>query len=161
MDFESIEDVPYDGTAKDIAELAGMAIKSLEESTDPEYEFINNVYLNGLKSFHVIVTNTEEEFQYLSNDNTGDNVIAFTRSRLYCWDELRGEVNFDIVVKNTYSQDIFTLSHELSHIIAYYIYGDSDNDHVNENVWFELREWDSIQGKILREYESETGLNPL
>jgi len=163
VDFESINDVFTTGqTAKDIAELAGIAMRALESSQDPQYELTTDVYMKGLRSFHVIVTSTQAEFDYLygKRKDAGENTLAYTNERLFCWEDLGG-VNFDIVVKNKYYNNIEVLSHEMSHIISYYEYGDSDVNHSNPDVWFPLGGFDSIQGKILWEYEAETGLNAI
>lgn len=161
VDFQSITDVFSTGqTAKDVAELAGIAMRSLENSKEPKYQFLDDVYIKALMSFHVIVTSTQEEFDYLYDGNKapGENIIAYTMAHVFCWDDTEN-INFNIVIKNNYFNNMGVLSHELSHIISYYEYGDADGNHNNPDVWFPLGGFDSIQGKILWQYELETGLN--
>ena len=154
VDFQDVDDAwSFQQTAKDVAELSSITINTLEKNN---FKSTNHLYISEFSKIHIIVTSTQEEFIYLLG-NEKESVVAFVNVDQFCWDF--EDANFTIVIKNSHFQNIQTLVHEFGHVISYYEWGSTDGNHNDPRIWYELNGVDSIAGKILVQYEYETGLN--
>jgi hypothetical protein len=165
MDYESKEDFwTSKYTGKDIAQIASIAIDTLEQNN---FTSSQDLYKYEFNKFHIIVISSEEEFAYLYNPDLYiknkkevlekvNNILAFTNSQKFCWDE--NDVNFTIVIK-TVALNPSIIIHELGHIISLYVYGNQDSDHSDKRIWYNDGKYNSINQKIIENYEKITGLS--
>lgn len=159
IDYESYDDkINSQFSVKDIAELASIAIDTYKEYDSKTYE---EIYKERFKNFHVIVTDTDDEFAFLKNPKlfsedkeaaleAVETVGAFVHNNKFCWDKT--DTYFTIVIRS----DNFVIPimvHEFGHIYNYYEFGSGDANHENPNVWFGLTGFDSMNGKVLWNYE--------
>lgn len=161
MDFASKDYADLYGrlTPNDIGKLVSTVYITLVQEG---YATSDLLYQYELNTFHIIVTETNEDFamwkdseKYKENPEymleETKNTAAFVNSMKHCTDNIE-ESNFTIVVKQQY---LFVpiLTHEFMHVVSMYEEGDSDHYHKNPKYWWELDNENSLAEKVMDNYE--------